>query len=456
MNFSRFLRKSLFIISTVALTLKSAHALEPLTTIKIEEGSLTWVMNDVISGSQTRINFGSVGQHIAFENWGSGQPEVATVAHDQTKNLITLRTQAASFTTKNGDYFFPIPDTNSNGAAEFVTIQDIRGSLVWYINLDPLQSASLKRFRLGRTTQTPFYFRARDRRGTEHAVFAVLKANGRNAIINYMSLDRRVRGSNTLRGLPGSYLRSPEPLVPIRVRGLLNDCLLVTWQRGNTTFYRIINPTASGRRVRTVIKTGRFEGTGTVLVGQWLNNLEDQVALATDSGVEIQALSGETLTLSYSQLGIRSESIPVDLHNINSFTPQANEADRCGALLTGDRDRFGCYIQNPTNKPDGFIDGPGGYVWKANSDTQYWAVTLPPERFTGCVEKVETFDTSMNLIQRMEPKGAPANGNRQAYMSAGRTGANYRREFGSIYVRSTLKNGACFHYFITNPHRRYD
>lgn len=405
-----------------------------LTLVDIDSSNLRWFALQSGASVLTEIvTFGKEGDHLMIGQWITpGEPQAATVRKPEQGEEAVWRLDMPGSNVRTRSFggventFVGGGDFNGNGVADGAVLGTQDGKIRWQIWSEMFADTPGEKqtilFGNQKQTQRAFYVNP----DASHDWLAIAK---------YLPKLRRVR--ITLRNPQGDgtmQLSLPftgEPARPVPLRGADGrDYILLYKKLPNA--YRLSVYSLSGQRLRK----GRVQGKGDLVVGNF----------TTDPGEEVVVQKGAGFTIWSPQTGARTtlnlqNSIPVDEVNLNSFSVSGEDVslDNCNGA-------------DPT-------DGSGGFVWKPNSDTQYYAVAVLPSNLNGAVTSVETYSSSGERIKDLNYKGCgndDGTGPRCAYQDPSTTGADYHNQYGSIILKVNLSAGGCLSYFLQNPAVRID
>lgn len=397
-------------------------------------GDLSW-RAALSTGELGLGTFGRSGDHLILSHWrdAAAPPELGVIQIDSASQQIAWTIRLASgesVTALHGsasDTAVAGADFDGNGLSDGVSVGARGKSWVWKIVPNMLSGSpgAASEVVFGGTIDEPFYFSLDGKRDW----LAVLRrGRGRELVV-------RARNPQTgrQRRIPlGKRLGVTELPLPIS-SGNGPDLLALIDQSGVDT--RILIKNARGRTVGRAI----LPGVGTAVAGDFAPDLPgEEVGIQTSQGFAIY-----NPAVRQSRSVLTSSGIPVDEININSFAQAPGRPDPQPTLAPGV-----CSQGDPT-------DGNEGFVWKPNSDTQFFAVVVLPSALTGRAVRVDTRSPDGSVINNLVGKGV-GNGNRTAWQDFSLTGAQYRNTFGSIAVHVELSSGACIEYQIANPAVRVD
>jgi hypothetical protein len=431
----------------------------------LQDGLLQWkkqeiqytIQNVAFKDFEVFAYFGKAGDHLVPANWTNNViPEIGVVAVNTADGSLIWRIRLQDGSVREfqlgnrNDTIVSGADFNGNGYADAAVVKEQGGKLVWSILLDPLSPApgGVQELRFGRKGESIFYW---NKDGTKDypAVFRKSHGRGNSArSANFVySADLASRKVKKLNLGQNSRLRS----APLPVRAAEQyDALVFVNPRKDTTNLEIYN----NKGKRSLSTSLPFKGTAIV-------SRFDTVSAAESIGVYSDVTSQLFIFNPFSRSRESfqlAQGIPVDHININTFsslppnTPPSAPGTTPNAPATqpsGSNDPVtNCIQRNPR-------DGGGGFVWKPVSDTQRFGVAVLPSRLTGAAVTTEVLDQNAVVIKSLRSKGA-GNGNRTAWQDDSLTGADYRRIYGSIYIKVTLSDLSCESYLIANPGVRVD
>jgi hypothetical protein len=412
-------------------------------------GTLFWRTTNYrsVSAASPLIELGKLGDNIALAQWrepGRASPAILTVTPE---NKVILRSEGVTdlLLGNKEDTFISGADLDGNGITDAIKLSEVNGRLAWQITLNPFVSATpvTKNVTFGRKADKPFFFN----RSGERDILAVLrKRNGQPEIL-YRSINSSAVGKISLRRFRYNKDVNKElgaPL-PLKSNSLRDNLLFSTTEPDGTL--RLTKVDSLGR-VRRFMKG--FD-PGTLVVGNYLSGDVSEEPLIVNSttglvtGVDLQLQ-----TVFY--LGITPGGIPIDEININSFNNASLNSTPTPAPPV-------CpIVRAPPGECEGKVarDGADGFLWKPNSSTMFFAVTLFPKEFTQCISKVETLNQQGVVINELTRKEGTPNGGREAYQDFRFTGRQYKNAYGSIFVKASLFKGGCLVYSVSDPARRID
>lgn len=406
--------------------------LSDITLIDIQEDDdLRWL----VRSSETQVlspltTFGRVGDHIALGRWiSTTEPDVAVIRkpEDGDQGVWRLRLDNGIRSRTFGDIdglFMAGADFDGSGLADGAVVTVENGSLTWNIWQDILaeEPGSQNQISFGKGVQGAFFLNPD---GTRDWL----------AVSQYLSKRNRLRLS--IRDTQSSQVRRINLAVAERVGRPVpiaasdgRDNVLLYRKAGGV--YRVFVFALNGQR----IFKGKLRGKGDLIVGNFTSDPGEEMAV--QAGATFRILNPVTAARSELQL---ENAIPVDEVNVNSFSLDGEDVDLGN-----------CTSADPT-------DGSNGFVWKPNSDTQYYAVVVLPSSLTGSVSSVETYSTAGERIKELTYKGCgndDAGGPRCAYQDYSLTGSDYKNQYGSIVLKVNRTNGQCLSYFLSNPAQRID
>ncbi len=411
-----------------------------------KNGSLSWDGFATSVPSITSLGtLGNVGDHIAVAPWNTSSiPALGVVTKSGSSvswivnsngNLQQLALGSPDSTVIAG------ADLNGNGVADAIAVTKEGSALTWEVQLDPfsLSPGARTSFRFGKSKDIPFFFSL----GGTSDVVGLLRQKGKFTTLLYRSLDGRVRKRRVLRNVPSGVDR-PLPVKATSGKDLLG----FSFVRSGETRVKLLD--AAGRSRGSL----RFAGTGTLLVGDFVDGFGEEVALYSEATGTAQVVNPRSKYSATIDIG---DGIPVDEININSF--QNNSSSPTNSPSSGGDSSSSCpAVSAPAGQcqQKSAKDGNEGFLWKPNSDTMFYAVMLMPREYTGCTEKVETVTTGGTVINELAKKAGTPNGGREGFQDFKFTGKTYKNQYGRIAVRATMKRGGCIEYAIDNPASRTD
>jgi len=417
------------VVTTWAATVRSApldfngDGTSDYVEVQIDEGgALSWHL--LVEGTSSSLGLlGEVGDHLIPARWVSpgGAPGIGVITVDGTE--VLWRVSGSGTPLRFGspqDLFLAGGDFDGSGLADAVIRSRQGRKMRWRVKPDPFggTSTSERSFAFGTPRSIAFYMNPAGS-GDEAAIIQSRRVRGEvRPIVRTRSLAGAVRSFATLTGFPAAAGR-PWPVA----QGDGRDALAFISAGTSQSTVECI-----GRRgVR--LSRGTVAGAGTVLVGDYHTSPGEELAIQSGGGSFslYSCTAGDLGSITF------GEGIPVDEVNINTFADSAPE---------------GCAPAQPN-------DGGGGFVWKPNSDTQYFAVAVLPPSYSGKLSRVETITTAGEVIKGLTTKGV-GNGGRTAWQDYSLTGRDYKRQYGSIGVRATLDDGSCVIWEISDPSRRVD
>jgi hypothetical protein len=407
-------------------------------------GSLQWRAIRPDSGSIQELGtFGAVGGDLVPGSWGGPQSFDLGIV-DYSNNSVRWRLQGALGSSVAKEFFMGNGpqvalggvDFDGNTVLDAATVARNGSQMVWRVKLNPaLSDVQELSFVFGSRTCRPFFFSPTG--GVDHA--ACLARSGRKGLI----IHRTLEGSLRQRLVPPRQKSFPL-VVPLPIKdseGRDNLLFIESKALGRTrlSYFRLA-------RRRWEARTVAYSGTP--LIGDFLPSPGEEVALV-NPGAPTFYFNPLTRVSSTS---VSVEGIPVDEININNVgadkpvpgNPTVSPSPIDPSLpLPGV-----CQARDPR-------DGGGGFVWKPNSDTQFFAAIVLPPALSAYVTKVEILSTAGVLLSTPVGKGI-GNGGRTAWQDRSRTGANYAREYGAVLVKVYLNQGGCITYAINDPSKRVD
>jgi len=410
--------------------------LSDLTLISIQsDGSLSW--QALYSSGNTLTSLGNLGQngdHIVLARWTSpSSPQIGVISvagngEDVIWSILSSGSQTREVTLgKKSGIFVSGADFDNSGLADAAVASKAPGGLSWEVVMDPFKTNSTAgesvKFKFGSAKRQFFFFNPFGQ-GDWLAFFRPL-ANGRESMLHMRNpVTKQVMRVRTKR-INENSLR-PQPVA--QSTGV--DLIAIATRRKTSTLLKFMD--AEGRGVGQ----RKFVETGNIVVGNLRSAAGEEIAVQGQFNfVVFNPAVGELSNLAL-QTGI-----PVDEINVNQFE--------------------GSVTPNPTPPPSGVCtaqdpsDGADGFVWKPNSDTQHYAVTVMPPALTGKISEVQVLSSTKQYIKSLTYKGI-GNGNRTSWQDYALTGADYKRTYGSIILKVILDNGGCLTYPISDPSQRVD
>lgn len=408
----------------------------------------------------TLSSLGKVGDHLIAANWDGHNANVGTVSASKSNGAIQWKLEAsggaavASFTLGTvGD--IAISGANFDGNPELdaatVGLTPDGKHWLWKIKLNPISdpnSVIVERV-FGSSKTLPFFF------SSDGSIdqLAVVSASNTGAL----TIQTRLISQKKVRKLkPSAALKLPRDVTPMPVRTAAgSDLLAFASPRGDGLQILFYNP-GSAR-----ISPLSSPISGTLLVGDFDSGQAGQeVALARKDGMLISnpevrsvnlKLHGETLSgavffddININKIGATSAD-PAPTPRVPGVTPTQAPPRATPTAPTGFSN---CQELTPR-------DGGGGFVWKPNSDTQYYAAAVLGPELSNVIARVDTFSTGGQYINNMYGKGI-GNGGRTAWQDRKYTGGSYASQFGQIVLVGSAYDGSCRRWLIDTPSRRID
>ena len=444
-------------------------------TVK-QDGALNWQKLDVVTQDQniqSLNSFGFNGNHLAVGNWITTSSIDFGVISLKKDNKLTWKIQPRNLPIqefKLGDSKSTAisgADLNGNGFTDAIVVNDVSGSrLKWSLLLDPLSSAPSKRQQIifGKKGDIPFYFNTD---GFEDKIAILRKGKDGSKEIVYRALNSSKTKSIKL-GRSSIFKNRPAPLKDTNGK----DLLVFSINRGNNTLLSIYN--SLGKR----IAKGEYNHKGELLVGNYNTNLSGEELGIYDTTDGTFGVVGKSLKDFQSFAYIRGV-VPFDEVNINNFVGISPELPVPVATPTPVNTVKPSNTVEPISGPNPFpidspsnpnvdlnppnttcsvedsTDGQAGFLWKPISDTQRFVAVVLPPKLTNNVNKVEVYTSTLSLIKALRFKGV-GNGDRTNWQDTGLTGNDYKRIYGSVYVKAVLDSGKCILYEILHPETRTD
>ncbi|RIL11988.1 MAG: hypothetical protein DCC75_01280 [Proteobacteria bacterium] len=394
--------------------------------------ALSWLARNSSSGQLSSLAvFGVNGDHLALAPWTDGvTPKLGKVSNNSGSLVWSLEGSDTTITFgESTDTIIAGADFDGSGIPDAARVSEENGNLVWTIYFDMFASGTVSDpIQFGVPGDTPFFANidgVRDWLG-------VTRVDDSSGHVLLKNPDSGEEHSFTVRR---GFALSSRPVPVAKADG--TDLIMfekVLGKRKRLTFFNPNGQIAAKKTVR---------GTGIVVIGNFDPNQAGQEAAVqnTNSFRIVNPFGGPPTKLDLDL------DIPVDDINVNKFGVSDDDDD------TADDPQLGsCSRLNPE-------DGNGGYIWKPNSDTTFYAVTVMPGALRGKIRKVETISSAGILIKKLAFTGCgnpDADGPRCNYKDFSLTGRNYKNQYGSIFVKVTFNTGACGTYFIDDPSKRVD
>lgn len=403
------------------------------------DGVLVWYSRISSHRQVYPVNiFGSSGDHLAPGRWTSANAtNLVVLRMDYERGRVLWMLDDGSSSIAFGDeraYLISGADFDGSGTLDATRVIIRNGRLFWRVHYNPFVAGGRldPEIQFGEEGDTPLFVSPDGVRD----YFALFRASSTGAELVLM--DPQSRGVSLV-PFPKSLLAFGRP-IPMR-SGKGTDLLVFSRKGGDSTQFRFVN--LFGRTVwRTIVR-----GNGTVVVGDFHPRLPgEEVALQVNKKKFTLLNSKRKRTAPLKA----SLDIPVDEVNVNAFgftEPDPEPAPAPPAPGLGS-----CTGLDPS-------DGGGGFVWKPNSDTTYYAVAVMPGIHNGKINSVDVFTKKGAYIKTLTYYGCgnpDTAGPRCNYKDFSLTGADYRNQYGSIYLKVNFKKGNCGSYFIENPSIRYD
>jgi hypothetical protein len=251
--------------------------------------------------------FGLLGADIAFGDWlGSGTPQRATVASTGSQLVWRLENQGQTFTRwfgASGSHAVSGADFNGDDITDAAVVSRVGNTLVWRISTDLFLSSSPtnQSFSLGGTRDQPLFF---NETGVRDTAVALSRQGDRFSLRRYdVTTARRSRRSFRAR-IPSSFFRQ----APLPVKGADG--------KDGLFFFSKTTDSVKGLYVknhRTSPISFDIAGAGDVLVGDYLSDPGEEVAVHSGDSLSIINPFSRTSTSILSASGIAIDEININL-----------------------------------------------------------------------------------------------------------------------------------------------
>lgn len=401
-----------------------------ITFIRVKtDGSLAWSYRN--SKTKKKRVFSAIGQngnHIALAKWKKNKPSlpgvVSLIGSSITWTVIDNGIPTSISHGVAGDLVVSGADVDGSGATDAIVVSIQNKVLIWKIRLDPFDGGpeTVDEVSFGVDGDAPFFASAD---GVLDQLALFRQQGDGSQVFLYKHFLSGVESAGNL----GSAVKDPLRPLPIR-QASGPDILAVPTQDSSKTSFTLFH--LSGKRIRKI----GIKGVGDIVIGNFFSK-ERGEEIAVKNKSDFKLMNPFTrVTASV----ILNADIPIDEININSF-------GLWGSTNTG------CVSGDPT---DGF---KRGFIWKPNSDTQFYGVVVLPHEFTQVTQSVTALTVDGQPINSFVSKGC-ANpddqGPRCNWMATPYTGSRYRNEFGSIRLKVIKDNGECKTFDLNDPSKRID
>jgi hypothetical protein len=396
---------------------------DDLSFVSIQtDGSLLWsAFNAATTASTiTPFSYGKAGDHLAPASWDRTSTRKPLIIRKGSTDVKWVLRGARSLTFgKQTSTFIGGADVDGNGITDPVTVDTVGTKLLWKVvpNYFKTKRANQRSYTFGSATELPFYFRSNN---SGDLLATASSANGATVIKSY-DIATRKTASITVPGVVAT-----EAPLPLR-QAAGDDILALITKSSETTTLTFTNS------VGLILSSTTISGAGIIVVGNYLEDSGEEIALQSDSTITIinpSTAKNETKTL--------STAIPVDHVNINTFssTPSAPAGPCKNEIL------------NPR-------DGNEGFLWKPLSDKNSLgrgnlAIHIP-SRFAGIVDGVDLYTPEGSYIES-GTFGGLGNPNRPLFRFSKR-GPTYAQNT-RVVIRVT--GGCTSTYVIATPDKRID
>lgn len=274
------------------------------------ESTLQFSAYDIITNTTTSIgSLGTLGDHIALGSWTQpGRPQIAVVSKGTdilTWKLLSPESQAveASFGSPS-DTFMSGADLDGDGLLDAVSTSTNSRKRKWNISTSLFNAnRSDTSISFGFSNEIPFYIHSQ---GKDLLALLSIGTRGQTVLRTY---DTATGKSRRMR-----LRRAPSPSAPLPIRfSSSENGIVYAVDSGATTklSYHSLN-------THSVIETGTVPLTGTILVGDYLPEDGEEVAVYSDGKLLVHSRIADTITELTVETGALG-GIPVDEININTF-----------------------------------------------------------------------------------------------------------------------------------------
>jgi len=405
-----------------------ADGISDATSVAVDEnGDLAWSCR--LSSTQVEQDlgmFGAEGDGIILGHWNDDTtPVLGVVYKNDATDSVTWEVAdgqtAVDFGTPE-DLLIAGADFDNSGKMDPAVVSRNGAKLTWTIKYDLLSGLETEpvaqAFAFGVVGEKPLFV---NYDGTGDWLTLLSQPRLGSYALKFLNPRTGIRRRTAITKAVGRAGR-PVPVAQADGSDLL---VFAKVARGATKLFTIAPNGAP-------MSTASIAAVGTLVVGEYdLSQPGEEVGVATASATYVlNPVTRVALTIT------RNASVPVDEVNI--------------IALSGEEDSVinGCVPEKPS----------GGFVWKPNSDTSYFAVAVMPGSIEGQVKKVEVFSKRGALVKQLTYYGCgnpDSNGKRCNFKDFALTGADYKRKYGGIILKVTLKRG-CRSYSIPNPAVRVD
>lgn len=402
-----------------------------ITFVRIRaDGGLTWrYRNSKTKKKKSFSTIGRNGDHIALAKWKRTLPSIPGIVALTAANEIQWTVESKGITEsillgKKGDLIVSGADLNANGAADAIVVSISNKTLIWEVRLDPFDGGTspARQISFGLDGDIPF-FASLTGTGDQLGLLRQLP-NGSQEFI-FKDITTGVESAFTI----SDPVKDPMRPVPVKQSTGAN-IIAIPSQTESRTIFTLFH--VNGKKIRKV----SIAAKGDIIVGNYFSKDRGE-ELAVKSKSDFKIINPYTKT---SGSILVTADIPVDEININSFGFWGSTS-------------VGCVASNPR---DGW---KRGFIWKPNSDTQFYGVAILPNRFTNTTQSVTATKIDGTTINAFFSKGC-ANpddeGPRCSWMATPFTGSKYRSDFGSIRLKVVQDNGNCETFALDDPSKRID
>jgi hypothetical protein len=396
-----------------------------------------WWQGDEVGSRQALLALGRRGDIAILGRWfGSFGRFPGIAVFEKDREEVTWRVQNPEGSLElitfggEGDLIVSGADFDASGVDDIAVVKLVNGVARWRVMLNPFggepSAVSSRTLVFGKNGDRVLF--ASPDGATDYLGTFGRSRSGRLVLRLRNLITREVR---TFSRFPAALAHSSRP----------RPVALQTHVGGVRVADRLVFPISENGRTSVVVTT---------LSGQRVAQFKSSEVKSVAVG-EVDSVPGEELIL---LVGSVARAINVDSRQttrvrigavtelVDEYQVAAFSASSGGGLVTS------CDTTSP-------FDGNEGFVWKPNSDTQFFAVVVLPPRLTGLVSSVVVKRLNGELIKELRYKGV-GNGGRTAWQDFSLTGAAYRSTYGSIQVEARLKSGGCLSYLIQDPSVRVD
>lgn len=397
-----------------------------------------WWTGDEVGSRQSILSLGRRGDIPVLGRWfGSFERFPGISVFEKEREEVTWRVQNPEGSIElvtfggEGDLVVAGADFDASGVDDIAVVKLVNGAARWRVLLNPFggePSAISERTLVFGKNGDRVLFASPDG-ATDYLGTFGRSRNGRLVLRLRNLLTREIR---TFSRFPAALVHSSRPR-PVALHThadgsrTADRLAFSVSDNGRTT---ILVTTLSGQRVAQF----RARDLKSFAVGEVDSVPGEELILLT--GAVARVINVDSKQLTRVRIGAVTEL--VDEYQVAAFSSSSGG----GGVVT-------------TCDPTSPFDGNEGFVWKPNSDTQFFAVVVLPPRLTGLVSSVVVKRLNGDLIKELRYKGV-GNGGRTAWQDFSLTGAAYRSTYGSIQVEARLKSGGCLSYLIQDPSVRVD